>query len=171
MRVVLVVESMFGSTMRLAQHVAVGCASMDARCDVIEAGCAVGRVPPDRDLLVLACPTHLRHAPTARTRVAAAADDGTVLSFTGVTDWLATAGLRRDEPVAVFDTRVDAPFSGSAAKDLARRVRRAGGGLVVPPASFVVVGPHGGPAPGEEDRAYAWGRELVRAVGTAAAEK
>ncbi|GIG23260.1 flavodoxin [Cellulomonas chitinilytica] len=158
---VLVVESMFGSTLRLAQHVAVGCASMDARCDVIEAGCAVGRVPPDRDLLVLACPTHLRRAPTQRSR-AAAATDGPVLSHAGVTDWLATAGLRRGEPVAVFDTRVDARFAGSAAKELARQVRRAGGALVVPPTSFVVVGRHGGPAAGEDDRAYAWGRDLVR---------
>ncbi|MBO9553496.1 hypothetical protein [Cellulomonas sp.] len=170
MRVVLVVESMFGATMRLAQLVAVGCASLDARCDVIEAGCAVGRVPPDRDLLVLACPTHMRHAPTSRTREMAAAD-GIVLSMTGVTDWLATAGLRRDEAIAVFDTRVDAPFAGSGAKELARQVRRAGGELLVPPASFVVVGRHGGPAPGEEDRAYAWGRELVRAVSTVGAEK
>jgi flavorubredoxin len=162
-RVVLVVESMFGSTLRLAQLVAVGCASLDARCDVIEAGCAFGRVPPDRDLLVLASPTHLRHAPTERSRATAAAE-APVLSRAGVTDWLATAGLRRHEPVAVFDTRVDARWAGSAARVVARQARRAGGELLVPPASFVVVGRRGGPAPGEEDRAYAWGRELVRAV-------
>jgi flavodoxin len=68
---------------------------------------------------------------------------------------------------AVFDTRLHGPrfVTGSAAVRLARMLRRRGAWIVVPPASFIVGGREGPLDAGEVDRARAWAREVLRAVG------
>jgi hypothetical protein len=66
---------------------------------------------------------------------------------------------------AAFDTRYRMATwkSGSAARGIAGRLRRAGGTLVVPPESFFVAGREGPLEQGELERAAQWG-ERVRSA-------
>ena len=63
---------------------------------------------------------------------------------------------------AAFDTKVRKPrLPGSAAHAAARRLRKKGGRMSVPPETFFYVLDYEGPlAPGELDRARAWGARL-----------
>jgi hypothetical protein len=126
--------------------------------DLLPAATAAGRpqVPPD--LLLVGGPTQ-RHgmSPTLR----------------GFLDALPRDGLRNTR-VATFDTRYRmAPLlSGSAAKEVAGRLRRSGFRLVAAPESFFIERDrppngekrrHGSEQlePGELERARAWGRRLA----------
>lgn len=64
--------------------------------------------------------------------------------------------------VATFDTRFAIPrfFSGSAAAEAARMLRRAGCRIVAPPRSFLVRAGGGPLATGEEERAAEWAHGL-----------
>jgi hypothetical protein len=63
---------------------------------------------------------------------------------------------------AAFDTRIDKPrvLTGSAAKGIARRLRRHDFDVVGEPESFVVADTAGPVVQGELERATAWGRSL-----------
>ena len=64
--------------------------------------------------------------------------------------------------IACFDTRIHMPWpmNGSAAKEMARQLRRKGGNLLVPPESFFVQSVKGSQGAvlmaGEEERAVQW---------------
>jgi hypothetical protein len=89
----------------------------------------------------------------------------------GVREWLATlrtssAGLRS----AAFDTRLAKPrMPGSAARGIARRLRRLGVMVVAPAQSFYVTGTEGPPAEGELERARQWGESLAASFPVATA--
>jgi flavodoxin len=157
MQVVLVYDTQFGNTERIARAIAEGIADRGS-VDVLQAATSVGRpqVPPD--LLLIGGPTQ-RHgmSPTLR----------------GYVDALPRDELRNTR-VATFDTRYRmAPLlSGSAAKDLAGRLRRSGFRLAAAPESFFIERDrppdgekrrHGSEQlePGELERARAWGRRLA----------
>ena len=152
----VIVESHFGNTRTIARAVAAGLADAGVRASVLDADRA-GAPPADLDLLVLGAPTHNRGLPTAGSRAAAAVGDG------GVREWLATASIPARTRVAVFDTVTARNWlSGSAARAVAKMLRRAGRGE---PAvkSFVVDSSRGPLADGEEAAARAWGRERAGA--------
>jgi hypothetical protein len=81
----------------------------------------------------------------------------------GLREWLdslppATPGCR----AATFDTRLSKPLSGSAARSVARRLRRNGYQMAAKPAQFVVTDMTGPLRERELDRARAWGAQLSR---------
>ena len=98
-----------------------------------------------------------RSAAARKQGATAAAGDG------GLREWLATASIPPRTRVAVFDTVTARNWlSGSAARAVAKMLRRAGRGE---PAvrSFVVDSSRGPLADGEEAAARAWGREWAGA--------
>jgi hypothetical protein len=81
-----------------------------------------------------------------------------------VREWLASAptDIRR---AAAFDTRINKGWvPGSAARGIAKRLRKLGAILVADPESFRVVGTQGPLAAGELDRARRWGEQLATAI-------
>ncbi len=68
--------------------------------------------------------------------------------------------------VASFDTRLHKPsfLTGSAARSIARMVKKAGGTLIVPPQSFFVTASEGPLEPQETSRAQAWARTVHEKV-------
>lgn len=75
-------------------------------------------------------------------------------------------------PAATFDTRLRWPMflSGSAARSLAKILKRHGARLVAEPASFIVQATEGPLAEGEIERATTWARAIVQFVRAGAAE-
>jgi len=170
MRTVIVYESMFGSTRRVAQSMAEGFGpGADVR--VVRVADAGPEVLEGADLLVVGGPTHFHgmSRPASRKRApgyAAKPESGLALepgadTGPGVREWMAGLTPRPLHAVA-FDTRFDglAPFTGRASKAIARRLRKLGMHMVSGPESFLV-GKKGQPLPGECDRARAFGARLA----------
>lgn len=146
MNALVVYDSTFGNTESLAE----------AMADVLaQRGTArllrVNKVQPGHlegiDLLVAGCPTQ-RRKPTPA-----------IVAFLGVTPAAALEGLA----VAAFDTRYRRPrlITGCAAEAVAKRLRKAGAALLLPPESFFVMGREGPLVEGELDRAREWTGELL----------
>ena len=155
MQTVVVYDSKFGNTERIADAIARGVGTLGSVLvmDTAEA-IGIGQRPADRpDLLLLGGPTQ-RRSPSPALR---AFIDALPASLRGI-------------PVATFDTRNRGStwLMGSAAAEAAKVLRKAGGDLVAPPESFFIG--RGGPLEhqtleaGEIERAEAWGR----AIGAAA---
>ena len=159
----VIVESHFGNTRTIARAVAAGLADAGVRASVLDVDRA-GAPPADLDLLVVGAPTHNRGLPTAGSRAAARKQGATTAAGGGgVREWLASASIPARTRVAVFDTVTARNWlSGSAARAVAKMLRRAGRGE---PAvkSFVVDSSRGPLADGEEAAARAWGREWAGA--------
>jgi hypothetical protein len=168
MRVLVVYESLYGSNRRIAEAVAVGIGG-DAATTVVEARDAPPSV--DADLIVVGGPNHKAGLPRPETRAeAAAGGDGTLQpAERGLREWLEGVRLvRRRQPVAVWDTRMASPrildvFDRSG-PTIAGRLRRAGGRLVGKPRKFYSADGVGALVAGEEERARAWGAELIDLV-------
>jgi hypothetical protein len=113
------------------------------------------------DLLLVGGPTHELGLSRPETRLAAAEQAGYAAApENGIREWLASAP-RGYHWAAAFDTRIDKRFvPGSAARGIARRLRRLGAVLMADPQSFRVVGTPGPLAVGELDRARQWGEQL-----------
>jgi hypothetical protein len=175
MRILIVYESMFGATRRIAERIAEGCRDPA----IAVALRSVRDVPAGElqqaDVLVIGGPTHAHGMTRPESRHQAAKwaqDEARHLTLEpGADDGIGIFEFLRDlesaPPLAAtFDTRAAIPeiFSGSAARRAARRLRQLGARLVVDPESFHVdsrsVLQHG-----EEDRAI----RLGRAIGAAAA--
>ncbi|MFG1969071.1 flavodoxin family protein [Nonomuraea fuscirosea] len=164
MDALVVYESMFGNTEEIAKAIAEGI-STRLRTEVAEAGRAPGAVGAEVGLLVVGGPTHAFAMSRASTRRSAAqqATRPLVSAGNGVREWLATlrtssAGLRS----AAFDTRVAKPrLPGSAARGIARRLRRLSVRVLVPAQSFYVLGTEGPLVEGELERARKWGESLA----------
>ena len=166
-RAVVVYESMFGNTERVARAVAAGLAE-NAEVELVRAGSGV-EVGDDVDLLVVGGPTHAFGMTRPGTRAAAGRQgaDETAAAGGGLREWLdAMKGRTTHRPIAAaFDTRIrKRGVPGSAARSAARRLQHAGLPAAAPATSFWVAGTDGPLLPGEEDRARKWGRELARTV-------
>lgn len=161
MRAMVVFESMFGNTRRIADAVAVGLRThMDV--DVVEVGVAPVAVD-DVDLLVVGAPTHAFGLSRPQTRADAANHtDGDVVSARiGLREWLAAVRPRRGLDAATFDTRANRPrLPGSAAAGAAKRLRRLGARMVTQPASFYVSDMTGPLLDTEVQRAEEWADRL-----------
>lgn len=166
MRAVILYESMFGNTRRIAEAIGRGLAPLGDVAVVHVADADIAHVA-DADLLVLGAPTHALGLPRPNTRrsaaeMAAKPGNGVILeaqaSGAGMREWL--PDLRPGKgAAAVFDTRLGFPMAGHASKKLRRHLRHHGYSLVTPPESFTVDN-RNVLRPGEEERAVAWGRHL-----------
>ena len=166
-RALVVFESMFGNTERVARAVAEGLAE-HIHVNLVRAGPDV-TLPDDVDLIVIGGPTHAFGMSRPSTRVSAGQQGAgeSAAGGTGLREWLDLL----PEPTAyrpataAFDTRIRKPgVPGSAARSAARRLRHAGLPVVVPPMSFWVRGTGGPLLPGEEDRASSGCRELAQTM-------
>ena len=166
-RALVVYETRFGNTERVARAVALGLAE-HIHVDLVRAGPGV-TLADDVDLVVVGGPTHAFGLSRPSTRVSAGQQgaSGSAAAGSGLREWLETLPPPTASwpATATFDTRVRKPgVPGSAARSAARRLRHAGLPVVVPPMSFWVRGTGGPLLPGEEGRARTWGRELARTV-------
>lgn len=162
MKALVVYESMFGNTERVASAIATGLARhmQVETADVTQAPVADGAV----DLIVVGGPTHAFSMTRTSTREEArrqGAKQGS--ETTGIREWLEQLhqGPHR-ERVATFDTRVERVrrLPGSAARKAAHVARRSGYAEATKPVSFYVVDTPGPLVDGELERAEAWGDEL-----------
>lgn len=164
MYALVVYESMFGNTRRIAEAVADGLA-LTMGVEALEVGAAPVTLEGSVDLLVVGGPTHAFGMSRASTRQSAAqqASGPLVSRGTGLREWLAV--LRTPSArlaTAAFDTRVTKPrLPGSAARAAARRLRRLGLASAAPAMSFYVTGNQGPLAEGEIERARQWGEQLA----------
>jgi flavorubredoxin len=166
MTAVVVYESMFGNTRAVAEAVARGL-RRHVDTEVYEVN-AVPPLPPMTDLLVVGGPTHAFSMSRASTRTDAhkQSRDGHVVSEgMGVREWIDTLPRRvTATEVAVFDTKVKRPMTGSAAKSAAKALSSRGYHLTAKPESFGVEGTPGPLGPGELERAEEWGSGLADAL-------
>jgi hypothetical protein len=176
---VVVYESMFGNTRKVAEAIARGLAEFGEPGEVVALpvsradAAALARF----DLIVVGGPTHMHtlSRPFSRrmaARIAEKPGSGVTLEWNsgapGLREWFARLG-RLDARCAAFDTRGAglATFTGRAAKRIHRELRRHGARPVQRPRSFVM-GAHNVLAAGELRRAEAWGAELRRATQSSA---
>ena len=160
MDTVVIYDTKFGNTARIAEAIArgVGSAGSVHVMDITEAGRPLAERP---DLVLIGGPTQRRGAsPALRAFV-----DALPASLQGV-------------PAASFDTRYRGAklVMGSAAIDAAKRLEKAGGRPMASPESFFIG--RGGPLErqgleaGELERGEAWGRAVaavaIRTAGAAA---
>ena len=166
MRALVVYESMFGNTERLAQAVGEELAAVGT-VQVMNVDDAP-RTLDGIDLLVVGAPTHAFGLSRPQTRVDAASrwDTDPVTRGTGMRDWLELVSPASAEMTAVaFGTRMRKPrwLTGSAARSATRLLRRAGF-AVDAPEDFFVTGMLGPLFDGEIARAHAWAHDLVGVV-------
>jgi flavorubredoxin len=172
MKAVIIYESMFGNTRAIADAVARGFGPGNEAV-VVPVGKASPELLDGADLVVVGGPTHVHGMSRASTRkgaVQAAAKPGSRLTLVpgaegaGLREWFAALG-RENFAAAAFDTRLDgvAMLTGRASKGIARLLRHHGFTLAASPKSFLVTG-NNRLRPGEEDRAFEWGRLLSSKV-------
>lgn len=168
--VLLVFESMFGSTAQVASAVADGLVAEGCTVEVHEVTDAPTAAQAEFDVLVVGAPTHAFSLSRPSTRAEAvrqgAPSDAAV---TGLREWLGTLGGRdeaRHRPAAAFDTRVTRVrnLPKAASTRASHLLHRHGYRLVSKPTPFLVEDVKGPVLPGELDRAHAWGRALARAA-------
>ncbi len=172
MRVLVVYESMFGSTRQIAEAIGAG---LTADTDGVVVGVAAAPTSlDDFDLVVVGGPTHAwgMSWPSTRRSTTMRAEkqrSGLVLepganTGPGVREWLQSAGGAHAR-AAAFDTRINSPvlFTGRASKGIARQLARHGLSMVVPPESFLV-DKESHLLPGELERARTWGATLTTMV-------
>ena len=163
MRALVVYESMFGNTQRVAEAIGRGLAARLA-VGVVEVGRA-SEVGDDVDLLVVGGPTHAFGLSSERTRRSAAdqAPAGTVSRTTGVREWVSGLPAQRGHLVVVaFDTHIDKTWiPGAASKRLDKIMRGMGLHSLAAPTSFYVRDTMGPLVGGELERAELFGRRLA----------
>jgi flavodoxin-like protein len=165
MRSLVVYESWFGNTRRIAEEVAGGLAA-EGDVDVFSVDDPVPALE-DVDLLVLGGPTHVHGLSSRRSREGAltqGARGEPGIGARGFVERLPNGA--RGPRVAAFDTRAHKPvlLVGSAARGIARRLREHGYTLAADPESFYVEGTPGPLEEGELERAKEWGRTLANEV-------
>lgn len=168
MRVVIVYESMFGTTHSVAE--AIGkVAEARAEVVVLPVAEATAEVIGDADLVVVGGPTHVHGLSWATTRAEAESESEKYEDLTldadaegpGLRDWFHSVGEVDKVPAAAFDTRRHGPelATGRASKGIDRRLRRHGFLTIVEPESFLV-DKEGHLMEGEAERARAWAETL-----------
>jgi len=167
MKALVVYESLFGNTEKIAREVASGLELRGADVTVAP----VGSVDPNDlaayDVVVAGSPTHAFSMPRSVTRADAVRHGADpTCEAAGLREWIEhlepQVGAR--PTFAVFDTRRDVRsrhLTGSAARSATRALRRRHRALADVPASFYVGGTSGPLLPGEVVRARAWGSRLA----------
>lgn len=163
MSVLLIYESMFGNTQRIAAAIASGMSSV-ITVTTTEVTKAPAELPGEVHALVVGGPTHAFSMSRPRTRAQAAAQGAHAgAAVTGIREWLTALPVPQTNIMFVaFDTRVDMPLMPGAASRSATRLARKHGFRVLEPRSFLVEGYEGPLVEGELDRARDWGEGLAR---------
>lgn len=166
MKALVMYESMFGNTETVARAVAEGLATK------FEVTVADVRTTPralGMDVVVVGGPTHAFGMSRPGTRQDAvrqgAGHKGA--EEVGLREWLDTSPALTGIAAAAFDTKVNKPLTGSAARKADRRLRRLGCRVLVPAESFHVGGTAGPLADGERERARRWGETVAAAAAAA----
>ena len=167
MRAVVVYESMYGNTRRIAEAIAEGL--HDINTVVMQVAQADAVMTGGADLIVVGGPTHAFGMSRPQTRAQAvenARRAGSTLTVEpgaagpGIREWLASADLD-GAATAVFDTRVRATRGmGHAASKIRRALRGRQCHLLSRPESFFVT-KQNELLDGEIDRARDWGASLA----------
>jgi hypothetical protein len=172
MRAVVVYESMYGNTHRIAEAIGAGLESaFDVR--IVPVSHAGPEVIAEADLVVVGGPTHAHGMSRASTRKAAVqAADKPVGGLTvepdalgpGLREWFGSLGNYQVR-AAAFDTRVHGPaaLTGRAAKGVTHLLREHGFYVVAEPESFLVTRKDR-LEPREQDRARDWAAKLAAGI-------
>jgi hypothetical protein len=171
MHALVVFESMFGNTQKIAQAVSDGLVP-HTKVDLVEVGSAPAVLDEDVTLLVVGGPTQAWGMTRKGTRQSAAnqAPEGLVSKGIGLREWLATVKRGSKTVAAVaFDTRFQRPrwLTGSAARGVQNQLRRLGFRTVAPSESFFVSATTGPLVDGETERARRWAEKLGSRLETA----
>ncbi|HEY5857739.1 MAG TPA: flavodoxin domain-containing protein [Aldersonia sp.] len=166
MRALVVFESMFGNTEKLARAIGdelatrytVDVRNVDDAPELVE----------DFDLVIVGAPTHVHglSRPKSRLDAATKTESELVTHGAGLREWLESVRGGRPCRGAAFGTRIAKPrwMTGSAARRADRLLRRAGFERAAKPDDFFVTGMLGPLAAGELDRARAWARAVAAEV-------
>jgi flavodoxin len=163
MKALVMFESMFGNTETIARAVADG---MTGQLEVTVADVRTMPRAFGMDVIVVGGPTHAFGMSRPGTRQDALRQGAgrTGVVDVGLREWLDTSPQLTGVAAAAFDTKVDKPFTGSAARKADRRLRRLGCRILLPAESFHVGGIPGPPADGERERARRWGESVAAAA-------
>jgi Flavodoxin domain len=177
MRAIVIYESMYGSTHRVAEAIGAGLQSA-FDVSIVHVSEASPADLAGADLVVVGGPTHVHAMSRPSTRKAAveAADKpGTGLTVEpealgpGLREWFDSLG-RVSAKAAAFDTRIHGPatLTGRASKAVTRLLRAHGFDVVAEPESFLVTRKEL-LEPEQLTRAHAWGSSLAASVAASAA--
>ena len=173
MRTVIVYESLFGNTHKIAEAIAEGIRTQQPDAEVACVPVADGSpaLTGGADLLIVGGPTHMRGMSSGMTRKKGvegeqkkAPDLHVEPGFDGpgLRDWF--HGLDQaagSASAAAFDTRAGIRMAGGAAPGIARRLRRHGY-RVLATEGYIIDDTQGPLRAGELDRARDWGASLSR---------
>lgn len=170
MRAIVVYESMYGNTRRIAEAVARGL-DVAGTVKAISVTAAGALNAGAYELVVVGGPTHMHGMSRASTRQAAegsaAASSGEMITEPdavdrGIREWVETLHGMTGK-AAAFDTRFHgaALLTGRASKSIAKRLQKSGFTMICVPESFLVNNKDPHLLPGEEARAEAWGKDLA----------
>jgi flavodoxin len=141
MQSLVIFDSMFGNTQKVAETIATALKAKSVR---------VGDFKPEMltkiDLLVVGCPIQ-GWRPTQAT-----------LDFLNK---LPKDSLK-NKNVAAFDTRIKIFFSGSASDKISDTLENLGGNVIIAPTNFIVKGKEGPLLDGELEKASAWAKEIQK---------
>ena len=170
MKALVVYESFFGNTRKVAEAIAKGLRDR-FEVKVVKTEQASYDALKDTELLIVGGPTQVwgmsrpLSRKAARESLAEAPDRGeSVNADTGVREWLRDLPKTEGKAAAAFDTRMvrkGVVPSGAAAKGIASRLGKAGYRLVADAEGFLVQDTKGPLADGEEGRATQWGRRIA----------
>lgn len=161
MSVLIIVESQFGNTVKIARAMAAGLNPSGGEVTVLRCGEAPGVLPAELGLLLLGAPTHNLGLPSRASRQQAVARGGDQGESSGLAEWIAAATPRPELRVITFDTTTGGRFAGSAAKAAVKVLKRRGFRLAEQGPSFIVGDTAGPLKDGEEARAQAWSAGLL----------
>jgi hypothetical protein len=169
MRALVTFESVYGNTRAIAEAVGEGLEPL-GEVSVVAQDELTPQRTAEAGLVVVGAPTHMHGLPTAFTRKMAAKAseeegvevDPSAEAGPGIRTWLSEQS-GEGRAAAAFDTRADKnpALTGSAARGIGKRLRRAGFELAVKPESFFVEDAEGPLADGELERAREWGASLA----------
>jgi hypothetical protein len=165
MRSLVVYESWFGNTRRIAEEIAAALAHQ-AQVDLVTVDDPLPSLE-EVDLLVVGAPTHVHGLSSNRSREGALTRGAHGEPGIGVRGWIDALPDGSGGPrAAAFDTRANKPvlLVGSAARGIARRLRDHGYLLAAEPQSFFVKDAPGPLEEGELERASEWGKKLANEV-------
>jgi Flavodoxin domain len=172
MHALVVYESMYGNTHRIAEQIADGLRPK-GDVKVVAVSAATEDLVDWADLVVVGSPTHVHGLTGSRSRQGAreaAAKPGSPLTLDaaadgpGIREWFGSLSDAHHKHAAAFDTRFAGPalLTGRASGGIANGLRRHGFDLVVEPESFLV-DKQTQLVAGEADRATIWGAGLAAA--------